>query len=88
MPNLTLSIPVELYESMKKHPEIRWSEVARKAIAKRLGDLEALDAMLSKSTLTEQDVRELAERVNKGLWEKEAYLAQKQRSARRTKSRA
>ena len=88
MPNLTLSIPVELYESMKKHPEIRWSEVARKAIAKRLGDLEALDAMLSKSTLTEKDVRELAERVNKGLWEKEAYLAQKQRSARRTKSRA
>ena len=88
VPNLTLSISAELYEAMKKHPEIRWSEVARKAIATRLGDLETLDAILSKSILTEKDVRELAERVNKGVWEKEAYLAQKQRSARRTKSRA
>jgi len=36
MTHLTFSIPDELYEEMKKHPEIKWSEVARKAIAKYL----------------------------------------------------
>ncbi len=88
MPNLTLSVSQELHEAMKRHPEIRWSEVARRAIAKRVQDLEALDAMLSKSTLTESDVRELAETVNKGMWETHAYLAKKKRQGQRIKKRA
>ncbi len=88
MPNLTLSIPTELHEAMKRHPEIRWSEVARKAIAKRLEDLETLDAILSKSTLTEKDVKELAEKVTKGAWEKLAYLTEKKRRGKKAKRRA
>ena len=32
MPTLTLSIPKEVYERMKKHKEIKWSEIARRAI--------------------------------------------------------
>jgi len=87
MPNLTLSLTMELYEAMKKHPEIRWSEVARQAIAKRLKDLETLDAILSKSTLTGWDVHELSEKVNRGVWERQAYLVQKQRPRRRAKTR-
>lgn len=31
MANLTLSIPDDLYEELKKHPAIRWSEVARQS---------------------------------------------------------
>ena len=27
MPNLTISIPEDVYDKMKKHPEIRWSVV-------------------------------------------------------------
>lgn len=88
MPNLTLSVSPELYEAMKRHPEIRWSEIARRAIARRLEDLDALDAMLSKSTLTESDVRELAEKVNRGMWERHAYLAEKKHPGKRTKKRA
>jgi predicted CopG family antitoxin len=84
VPNLTLSISAELYEAMKKHPEVRWSEVARGAISKRLRDL---DEILSKSTLTERDVKEIAERVNKGVWEKVAHLPRKQRSVREKKRR-
>jgi predicted CopG family antitoxin len=87
VPNLTLSISAELYEAMKKHPEVRWSEVARGAISKRLRDLETLDEILSKSTLTERDVKEIAERVNKGVWEKVAHLPRKQRSVREKKRR-
>jgi hypothetical protein len=39
MPHLTLSVPRHLYEKMRKHPEIKWSEVARKAISEYLSKL-------------------------------------------------
>ena len=32
MPTLTLSIPDELKERMKKHPEINWPEVLRRRL--------------------------------------------------------
>jgi len=32
MTNMTLSVPEELYKIMKKHSEIKWSEVARQAM--------------------------------------------------------
>ena len=36
MPNMTLSIPKPLHDQMRKHPEFKWSEVARKAIAEKI----------------------------------------------------
>jgi metal-responsive CopG/Arc/MetJ family transcriptional regulator len=33
IPNITLSLPEEIYRKMKRYSEIRWSEVIRKAIA-------------------------------------------------------
>ena len=35
MAHITLSIPDETYESMKKHPEINWSAVARASIIEK-----------------------------------------------------
>lgn len=43
MANLTLSISDALYQKMAKHPEYRWSEVARQAIEAQLKDAELLD---------------------------------------------
>jgi len=40
MANLTLSIPEELYRRMRNRRDVRWSEVARRAIAEKLEDLE------------------------------------------------
>ena len=40
MPNITLSIPDDVYRKMKKYSEIRWSEVVRKAIIAYLEKLE------------------------------------------------
>ena len=66
---------------MKKHAEIRWSEVAKKAIESyinRLNTLEQLerqtvldhfDEILKNSELTEDDVAKLDERVKQGLHE-------------------
>ena len=65
MPNLTLAIPEELHEKMKKHSEIRWSEVVRKTIASKVETLDAVDAVAKKSRLTMKDVNELAHKINK-----------------------
>ena len=70
MTNLTLSIPDDLYEEMKKHPEIRWSEVARQAVRRKLEDLRRLDELLDPSRLTEDDVAELGRRVKKAVWKR------------------
>ena len=70
MANLTLSVPDALYEEMRKHPEIRWSEVARQALAKKLEDLRRLDALLSDSELRSEDVEKIAKRVKEGVWKK------------------
>jgi hypothetical protein len=51
--HITLSIPNELYEEMKKHKEINWSEVARKSIEEKLSDLEDIT-----------EGKELAERLD------------------------
>jgi len=43
MVNLTVSIPPELYEKMKKHSEVKWSEVVRKALANYVDRLEIVE---------------------------------------------
>ena len=41
--NFTMRIPRKLYERMKQHPEINWSEVARRAIEEYLEKIEESD---------------------------------------------
>ncbi len=65
MTNITLSVPIDLHRKMKQFSEVRWSEVARKAIQKRVEDLETLERIASKSKLTEKDAKEIASRINK-----------------------
>jgi len=69
MPNLTLAIPEELHEKMKKHSEIRWSEVVRKTIASKVETLDAVEVIAKKSRLTRKDVDELAHKINKEVFE-------------------
>ena len=65
MANITLSIPDDLKKKMEKHSEIKWSQVARNAIEKRINDLELLKKLTSKSKLTEEDVEEISKIINK-----------------------
>ena len=64
MSNLTLAIPAELKQRMKRHSEIRWSEVIRKAIAEKIEDLEVMERMARKSRLTEKDAEEISRKVD------------------------
>ena len=60
MPNMTLSIPEDLHKKMRKHSEIRWSEVARKSIAEKIEDLETINNIAGRSRLTQTDADEIA----------------------------
>jgi len=65
MGNITLAVPEELHRKMKHFSEIRWSEVARKAIERKVDDLEIMDKISSKSKLTKSDLNELSKKINK-----------------------
>jgi hypothetical protein len=43
MTNITVSIPQELCEKMKKHSEVKWSEVVRKALISYVEHLEIVE---------------------------------------------
>ena len=65
MPNITLSVPENLHELMKKHNQIRWSEIARRAIEFEAKKMEIVEQIASKSKLTMSDVIELDSKVKK-----------------------
>lgn len=67
MVNMTLAIPADLSDVMKKHNEIKWSEVARKAIAEKAKLLELMDKIVEKSKLTEKDALEIGLKIKKGI---------------------
>ena len=68
MANMTLSIPAEIHSIVKKHSEIRWSEIARRAISEEARKLELLDYLTSKSKLTLKDVEEINLKIKQGLF--------------------
>lgn len=67
MPNITLSLPEGVHEIMKKHREIRWSEIARVAILKHMRKIALIDRIASKSKLTMKDIEEINEKIKKDL---------------------
>jgi len=69
MPNMTLSLPEDVYRIVKVHKEIRWSEVARRAIEDYAKKLEVMDALTEKSGLTDGDVMALDATVKAGMAE-------------------
>jgi hypothetical protein len=56
MANITLSIPNEIHKQMKHFSEVKWSEIARKAIIEKLELLQFAEKLASQSKLTKEDV--------------------------------
>jgi len=67
MVNMTLAVPEELHRIIKKHTEIRWSEVARRAMQEQATKLEILDSITSKSKLTLKDAEEIGNKIKMGI---------------------
>ena len=65
MPSITVNVDDDLKDRMEKHPEINWSEVTRQAIQEKIETLEVMAELTSDSELTESDVAEIADKINK-----------------------
>lgn len=74
MTNMTLSIPEELHEIIRKHSEIKWSEVARQAIWNQARKLELMDKLLSKSKLTEEDAEKIGRKIKHEIAKKHGFF--------------
>ena len=48
---MTISIPSELCEKMKKHAEVKWSEVVRKSIAEYINKIEIINGGVVPSSI-------------------------------------
>lgn len=64
MTNITLAVPEELHVRMKKHSEIRWSEVIRKTISETIDKLDMMDKISGKSKLTKKDIELLSKNID------------------------
>ena len=65
MVNITLSVSEDVHKKMKQFSDIKWTEIARKAIEQRIEDLELMNKIASKSKITSIDVEELAKRIKR-----------------------
>jgi len=65
--NVTFAVPEELHEIIRRHPEIKWSEIARKAMWEYAQKLELMERITSESWLSEKDALELDKKVKAGL---------------------
>jgi len=65
--NVTFAVPEELHVIMRLHPEIKWSEIARKAMWEYARKLELMEKLTAESGLSEKDVLELDRKVKAGL---------------------
>jgi len=63
MGNITLSIPNDIHEDMKHFSEVKWSEVARRAIVEKLEALRLAETIAKKSKLSEKDVAEFSKKI-------------------------
>jgi len=63
MVNVTFAVPEELHGIMRRHSEVKWSEIARKAMWEYARKLELMERLTSESGLSEKDVLELDKKV-------------------------
>ena len=67
MPTMTLSVSEDLHILIKKHNQIKWSEIARRAMWDYARKIELLDQLTADSELTEEDVMELDKIIKRSL---------------------
>ena len=69
MPNMTLSIPIELKQKMDCFKEINWSEVARQAILEKTLLMGRMNQLMASSKISEAETlyegRKISRKVSK-----------------------
>ncbi|MBI4174904.1 MAG: hypothetical protein HY517_04630 [Candidatus Aenigmarchaeota archaeon] len=67
MTNMTLAIPEDLKKIMDRYSDVRWSEVARKAMWEKARKLELMDALTANSEMTEEDAERIGHKIKHGI---------------------
>lgn len=70
MPTVTLTVPGDVKSELKRFSWVNWSEVAREEFVRQekvREEFERFTKIISKSRLTEEDVRELSDGVSLSL---------------------
>jgi hypothetical protein len=70
MVTTTLSTHEGLHTLIKAHSEIKWSEVARKAMWTQARKLQMMDSILADSDLTEEDALAFGKKINREIAKK------------------
>lgn len=70
MANITLKIPDELHKKLKKHNEIRWSELMRKILINKINEFEIAEKLIAKSKFTFEDAKEISDEINSNVAKK------------------
>lgn len=73
MASMTLAIPEDLRAKMKLFPEINWSEIARQAIHQKTRQLDQLNQLLAKSSLSEKDTIEIGRQIKRKVWKRHQH---------------
>lgn len=68
--NLTLALDDGTADKMSLFKDVKWSEVARQAILKRIEQLEVLNKILAKSKLDQQAIKEISGLIENNVREK------------------
>lgn len=67
MERMTFTVPADIKRKAQANPEINWSAVVAKAIKDRLDFWDRLEAFAQTSKLTQKDVDEIAESINRNM---------------------
>ncbi len=70
MTQFIIEIPEELKEEMEELPDLNWQLVVRRSLKRELEEVLELKRIISKSKLTEDDVKELSDKINESLAER------------------
>lgn len=70
MPNVTVTVPMDLKKQMEKFDEVNWSAVARNAFAEKVVAISVLEKLSAKSQLTDAAALSLGRTVSKSLWDR------------------
>lgn len=70
MAQFIIEIPEEMKEEMEELPDLNWQLVVRRSLKRELEEVLELKRIISKSKLTEADVKELSDKINESLAER------------------
>lgn len=66
MPVLRIEVDEELKQQMDRHPAVNWDQIVKQAIRERISQLEEWNGLTEESQLTQDEVDELAELIDRG----------------------